>query len=248
MTSELHLIGTVHRDPLGYSRTVRALEALRPAFVLVELSAFGWAFRAAHGRELKSRLFKALRRIARESRTPLRFLFANPHIRAIQRQVDFPFEYRASSRYVKETAGSLFLIDDSSFSRREILRWPELLSYDNLVRLTRDHSQAAGAEREYARARRRIEGSEPQGGLLPVSAGSNGAARWAARESHMERQVRAVVRRHPGERVAYIGGWWHLSASEPTPTLRTLLNDLSPACRLLSDLPVPSARPPGQRR
>jgi hypothetical protein len=206
----LHLIGTVHLDPDGYTRLVELLHALRPECVTVDVSQYAIEFRRGPGSDLLGRL------------TPFRRDDGSfpPGLEAVAAQLALPFEYQASEAYAERTGARVMPIGDSLESQRLLgLLTRELMVTDNLLALaTRDEAPLAEqVEREWQRARRhKLDGP-------PVT--SQTAERFARQDAKVARQVRERARVEP---TAHVCGWEHLRG------LTTLLEELEPEALLLN--------------
>ncbi len=172
--SRLILLGTVHRDPAGYRKMKDFLQRLQPDAVLLEMSPYAAAFRKNRGPALVATFRKNLREASEACGLPLRNAIRHPEVAAIGRQLALPFEYRAASAYVSGVRGTrsrdakhagngnakLFLVDRSSFSRRMIAAWPELISVENLkALLAMDFPAGPSIDKAYERAWREIHGA-----------------------------------------------------------------------------------------
>jgi hypothetical protein len=229
---EIVLVGTVHRDPKGFTKLADLLARERPAAVAVELSPYGLAFRHREGRCLRRRLGRRLRRrtVARGAAWWRRGEF-----RAIDLQLRVPFEYRAAMRYCRDTGAALHLIDLSSWSREAIRnQWPVLVSAENLERIS--GGPAAELEhlvrRDYELAARLL--SEPGTPLIPALRRSWAEdPGWEERETVLAARLAKLFAEMDGGRLVYIGGWQHLLAAPGCSTLYERVSHLRPRRMLL---------------
>ena len=174
----LILLGTVHSDPKGFSRTRTFLEQHRPDLILVEISAFALKFRKEHSSELRKIFLEHLRTISKKLKIEFSRAIKHVQITAILRQISIPFEYRASAAYAKRTGIDLIGVDYSDFSRRWIETWQEMISAEN-IELVCWNWKASGSPVSslYAQAARRISGEPFRPETRPAD-----ALRWQERE------------------------------------------------------------------
>jgi hypothetical protein len=219
--NHLVLIGTVHGDPQGYSRTVKLLEYLGPEIVTVEISPFSVRYRAAHEARWR-RLFDAsLAQLPDEGRD-------HPAIRRVAARIEMPFEWRAAHNYGRRYSVRWHPIDLSGPARRHLpLYEKELLNPENLRQLW--ESPEDSQEDLIAAAYRRARLSETQPLWRPPS-DNGGVTRM--RERTMAARLRKLAGR--SRRVAHLGGWEHQASWEDGSGLYDLLEELRPV-RLLLD-------------
>lgn len=217
-------MGGVHGDKRGLVRTLRFLHSFQPDLLLVELSPYGKAFRERHQRALLKTLAQNLIIAAMSSHVSLREALLHPEITAIRRQIALPFEYRAARRYAQFADSPLLLVDYSSFSRRMISHWPELLSAQNLSSLlTLDTNLRHAPAATYDLAARAIQQAQPS---LADGFGCNCSSAnplWKTRERFLAARMRAALKRFGPRRAVYLGGWQHLTTGGNFPSLRVLL-------------------------
>ena len=225
----LILLGTVHSDPKGFSRTCAFLEAHRPDLIMVEISPFALKFRKERSSELRKAFLERLRMVARELKIEFTVALKHAQIASILRQIGIPYEYRASAAYAKETRIDLIAVDYSEFSREWIETWPEMTSAGNIKRLLELESAAPPVVSLYAQAARRIGGGPSVPEILP----GGDAPSWQERERYMADEITSALERLSPERPVCIGGWWHLSCEGSVKTLRELLEVGAESCRLL---------------
>jgi hypothetical protein len=227
----LTLLGTVHSDPGGFSRTRVFLERHRPDLILVEISAFGLKYRQERSSELRRTFLDSLRMVSGKMNIDFGRAVRHVRIASILRQISVPFEYRASSAYAKKTGTDLIPVDCSDFSREWIEKtWPEMISAQNIERLLELESSGPGVSSLYARAAERIS----LGSSLPETLTETDALRWRKREQFMAAEITSALQRFSPERPVYIGGWWHLSRGGSVKTIRELLGIEADSCRLLN--------------
>jgi hypothetical protein len=233
----LILLGTVHSDPKGFSRTSTFLEQHRPDLILVEISAFALKFRKEHSSELRKIFLENLRTISRKLK--IEFSRASKHVQitAILRQIRIPFEYSASAAYAKRTGADLIGVDYSDFSRRWIETWQGMISAENIELLLELESGAPPVSSLYAHAAERISGGPSRPETQPAD-----APRWQEREKQMAHEITCGLERFNPVRPLYIGGWWHLSCGTSIKTVRELLGIGASSCRLLDRGPIMKTR------
>ncbi len=224
----LILLGTVHRDPKGFSRTGVFLEHHRPDLVLVEISPFALKFRKERSTELRKLFLKRVQMVSQELNIDFGFAMKHVEISAILRQISIPYEYRASAAYAKKNLVHVIAADYSEFSREWIETWPEMISTENIERLLGLDSAGPTVSSIYARASKRIAG----GPSLPETPPSDPLL-WEEREKYMASQIKSALERFSSERPVYIGGWWHLCRGGTVETIRELLGIGADSCRLL---------------
>ena len=225
----LIMVGTVHRDPQGYSRLWRLLQREQPALVTVEITPYGRIFRARQAAALRTTLRENLWRIKKEEGQPLREIISQSAILGIFFLLKEPYEWQAAKAYADRYGIFLRDIDLSCYSEDKLSHLSELLSLENLRTLLRipypDLSRQV--ESEYSRARSLF--------FHPSSTWS--AAREAkAREAHMAEKIRTFVRRVEGKKILHVGGWEHLIEFSQGKSLFGLLQDLRPRRILLSSM------------
>lgn len=226
----LILLGTVHSDPRGFSRTRAFLEGHGPDLILVEISPFALKFRQERSSDLRKTFLERLRTVCQKLRIEPGSAIKHVQIASILRQIGIPFEYRASAAYAKSDGTDLIAVDYSEFSREWIDTWPDMISAENIERLLELDSAAPPVSSLYAQAARRIgRGSF----FLETLPGCN-TLRWQEREEYMAAEITSALERFNSERPVYIGGWWHLSCGGSVKTLRELLGIGAASCLLLN--------------
>ncbi len=229
-TAGLILLGTVHSDPRGFSRTRAFLESHGPDLILVEISPFALQFRKERSSELRKTFLERLATVCQKLRIEPDSAMKHVQIASILRQIGIPFEYRASAAYAKSAAAGLIAVDYAEFSREWISTWPEMISAENIERLLELESAAPQVSSLYAQAARRI-GS---GSLFLETLPGGNTLRWQEREEYMAAEIISALEHFNPERPVYIGGWWHLSCGGGVKTLRELLGIGAASCLLLN--------------
>jgi len=238
LLSHLFLVGTVHGDPNGFRRSLRLLQFLKADLILVELSPFALSFRQAHQQHFQQAFRSNLEKAAESCSIPIKDGLRHPEITAIRRQISLPFEYRAASKYALRNEATLIPVDYSVFSRRWIETWPELISIENLVSLLSLPPHARSVESIYKAAASRIASDTQREVDRLIEKGKWTEKLWEERERFMGEQVLKALQEFWPERAVFLGGWWHLTLSGTTPTLRTILGVPSKRCYLLNqDIP-----------
>jgi hypothetical protein len=230
---DLVLVGTVHRDPKGFTKLAGLLGRERPTAVAVEFSSYGLAFRYREGRRLRRRLGRRLRRqtVARGAAWRHRGEF-----HAIDLQLRVPFEYRAALRYCRDADAALHLIDLSSWSREAIQdQWPVLVSAENLEHLSAEPAEELDrlVRRDYELAARLLK--EPRMLLGPAFLRSWAEdPTWEEREMVLAARLAELFGEMDGGRLVYVGGWQHLLAAPSSGTLYERISHLRPRRMLLA--------------
>jgi len=222
--SGLTLVGTVHADRHGFARTLCLLRSLGPDLIFVELSPYGKSFRSSNQVDMQRILGRNLRVAAKKCGLLFKHALTHPEIKAIQRQIVLPFEYRAAWRYSRASGTEVLLVDFSSFSRKMISSWPEMLSSENLatlLSLPRDSRLAI--TRVYDLAARGIRGESPTIVCTAETGGAEIDPLWKKRECHMAGAIRSTLRNRRPKKPVYLGGWQHLTVGGRFPSLRELL-------------------------
>lgn len=227
--SDLILLGTVHSDPKGFSRTRAFLEAHSPDLILVEISPFALQFRKERSAKLRNTFIRRLQTVCQKLRIEPGIARKHVRIASILRQIAIPFEYRASAAYANRAGIDLVAVDSSGFSREWIGTWPEMISTENIEQLLELESSAPPVSSLYARAARRIGGDGFHAQTLP----GGDSLSWQEREEYMASEITSALERFNPKRPVYIGGWWHLSCHGNVKTLRELLGLGAASCRLL---------------
>jgi hypothetical protein len=230
LARRLTLIGTVHGDPRGHALLSGLLASLRPDLILVELSPFGLAYRAARRRFLERLFLRNLKRAAIALRMGVGGASAHPRIAPIFRQISIPFEYLASAEFARRTKARLVLADSSEFSKIWVQTWLEMIAEKNLrVLLSLPSETADPIAAAYARAAAGIGGSRFPAPLeLP-----NRDEALQEREYRIAVKVRTALGSFRPEKPVYIGGWQHLVPGGRFRALRDILGISRSQCLLL---------------
>jgi hypothetical protein len=230
---ELVLIGTVHRDPAGFSKLRNTLEYERPTAVAVEVSPYGLSYRWKNGHRLQRLLRRRLRRLTKTHNSAWRKW---GQIDAIEAQVRIPFEYRAALKYCRDADAELRCIDSSFWSRRHIHNhWQQLLSSQNLRALLKQapSDQGQQVEGEYKLATLLLG----QPGRRFVSAFTQtwpAEPDWQQREMELAQALKKIYASLHKGKLIYVGGWQHLIGPECGGTLYERLICLQPRRMLLT--------------
>ena len=227
--SELFLLGTVHCDPKGFSRTRLFLERYRPGLILVEISEFALKFRKQHSCSLRKTFVDRVRAVSKKLKIEFGKAMKHPQISSILRQIIIPFEYRASAAYAGKTGTELVIVDHSEFSREWIEKtWPEMMSISNIEKLLQLESAEQSIPSLYRRAWKRIR----EGPSLPEKTPAD-MLRRQERENLISQKIISALEPFSMEKAVYIGGWWHLSSGGSVKTIRELLGIGLDSCGLL---------------
>jgi hypothetical protein len=233
--SNIILVGTVHRDPEGYARSLALLESLKPDLVLVELSPYGLAFRKSNKRLYRRILRRNLIRAAARRAMTLMEALQHPEIIAIGRQIDLPFEYRAVAAYSRDSTADYRLVDLSHYSRQWISSWPDLISTENLTSLLSIEPLVPTISTLYESAARRISAQTVSSLFEGKLADVAGVQAWAEREYYLARSVLSAMNRLRPSKAVYLGGWNHLTTGGGSETLRDILGLDRSQCLLLHE-------------
>jgi hypothetical protein len=223
----LVMVGTVHRDPKGYSKLLRLLDEEHPKVLTVEISRYARKFRDQRVPSLRALLRENLKKIHREKGWPLKKIYSHPAIQSIFFILKEPYEWRAAARYATQHGMMIQDVDLSSYSRRKLSYMAELVAKDNLWSLLQTSpipDLTRQVEIQYSRAN-----------LLMAHPSF---VRWETqelkkRELYMAAQIRRFVDRRKKEKILHIGGWEHLLEFPGEDSLFTLLKDLRPQRILL---------------
>jgi len=233
-SKELILVGTVHRDPDGFTKLAGVLARERPGAVAVEVSPYGLLFRCREGRRLRRQFERRLRRWGKARGHAWK---SWGQLWAIDLQLALPFEYRAALRYCRDKGASLSVIDLSSWSREAVqTQWPNMVSPDNLSLISAEPPEELRlvVRRDYEMAARLLRG--PAQSLVPAFLGScTKDPAWKEREAVLAARVGELLGEMQVERLVYVGGWQHLVGSRGCGTLYERLEHLRPKRLLLAD-------------
>ncbi|MDY0041974.1 MAG: hypothetical protein RBS57_16805, partial [Desulforhabdus sp.] len=191
--------------------------------LFVELSPYGYRFRRKHRRRLQKRLKLNLKQAAKQCSISYSRAWNHYEIKRVRGQLALPFEYRAAVKYAQTTNTAVALVDSSSFSRRWIAFWAELISTDNLQTLLSLPAQHTPAHHLYQLAKRGVAGKVSPTGLPLLAGDREEEGIWAERERYMAQQIRRAINTRTLKRALFIGGWWHLTTGNGIPTIRDLL-------------------------
>jgi hypothetical protein len=231
---ELILIGGVHRDPRGAVKLRKLLAEERPVALAVEVSPYGLFYRQRNSRQLRRRLIRRVKRLARN----LKVSWPDwGQINAIQIQLAIPFEYRMAQKYCRDTGAALACIDSSFWSKGWIHEhWQRLLSSENLEILLKcsPATLAEEVEREYKIAAHLLNEQEQSLASAFTRAWSADSL-WQQREMELAQVLEETYARVRKGRVAYVGGWQHLLRPSTGGTLYDRVKHLQPRRILLND-------------
>ena len=232
---EFVLIGTVHRDPEGFTKLSRLLAGERPVAVAVEVSPYGLYYRRKNGKHLHRQLMRRVNRLANELKVSWRRW---GQIDAIRTQLRAPFEYRSAQKYCRDTGAILFCIDSSLWSKRWIQhQWQHLLSSENLESLLKQLPEDLKDEvvRGYRLADLLLRPKEHS--LVSVFARTWSAdPSWGYREAGLAQALMRLYLQVQKGRLAYVGGWQHLLGPNAGGTIFERLEHLRPRRVLLDNL------------
>jgi len=187
----LVLLGTVHSDPRGFSRTRAFLESHNPDLILVEISPFALRFRQERSSELRKTFLEHILAVCKKLAIQPARALKHAQIASIFRQIRIPFEYRASSAYAKSAGIDLIAVDYGEFSSEWIRTWPEMISTENIEQLLQLENTSPPASTLYAQAARKI-GVRP---FYPETLPGGDTLRWQEREEYMAAQIASALER-----------------------------------------------------
>lgn len=231
----LTLVGTIHRDPNGFTRLTEILEGESPEIITLEMSEYGVSFREMTGPRLREKLFELLRgfsgeSVQRERGKPnkCRAPFEGGAIGAILLTLELPFEFQAVKAYCGRKRISFRCIDLSNYSRVKLERiQEEMITVDNLRKIAASPPMDPREELRKQRILAQRLTSEDVDQFL-VGAFLNGrmADGMTQRDWYMSLRIKEIMRNHA--HTVHVGGWEHLLDDPPGKTLYGLLKDLGP--------------------
>jgi hypothetical protein len=231
---ELLLIGTVHGDPGGMARLLGLLRKEEPGLVAVEVSPYGLSYRQRCGRQLQRLLRRRLRCAAARHGVSWEQW---GQFQAIAAQLSFPFEYKASLRFCRESGAVLWCLDLSAMSRELIqTSWDELISSKNIEALFHEPpgDPCTPVKKTYALASKLLR--EKQRGYVSAFVRKFEAdPGWEKREAALAEGIEKRFETMERGRLAYVGGWQHLLYPTDAGTLCDRLSYLRPRRILLDD-------------
>jgi hypothetical protein len=231
---ELLLIGTVHGDPDGMARLLGLLKKEEPGLVAVEVSPYGLSYRQRYGRRLQRLLRRRLRCVADRHGVAWGQW---GQFQAAVAQLRFPFEYKASLRFCRDSGGVLWCLDLSAMSRELIqTSWDELVSSRNIEALLHERPEhlRTSVKKAYAMASRLLREGE-KSYLSAFVREWEADPRWKEREAALAERIGKRYETVERGRLAYVGGWQHLLYPTDTGTLCDRLSHLHPRRILLAD-------------
>ncbi len=204
----LTIVGTVHLDPAGYDRLFRALAAIGPDLLTVDVSRFAVEFRRSRG----AGFLGSIGHFRRADGT------LPPALEAVEAQVAVPYELRAAEDWCRVSSARLIQVgnDDESRVLLECFE-TELMSPENLARLAVEPvpSLAAQVRRQWESARRTV----PSGSAVTPA------------DERIAALLGEALASSKG-RLCHVTGWTHLAP------LAKLLDGWSPELLLLDAFPA----------
>jgi hypothetical protein len=234
--TQVTLVGTVHRDPLGAERLRPLLQRLRPGLLTVEMSESAFAYRQLEARRQLLRLERLLDQLAAESGRDRRELERHGAIADIRTLLCLPFEYREAAAYAEQAAIPLQLVDLSEVSARKLKKVEsDLITYRNLRILVDLPPRAERSPEEGYQTARAMVTADPgeavRRAFLERRRGEEGIG---PRDRWMAQKIRRLLADYPGRHLVHVGGWVHLIEDDRGETLYSLLSDLQPQRLLLA--------------
>ena len=191
--STLHLVGTIHRDPAGYSALQALLLLYQPRRITVEVSSYAIAYRQKYG----PMLMEALAPFRRSDGT------LPPGLEPVAAQIAIPFEYSAVRDYAEKNNVMVYPVGDSEISKTLLATLEhEVLAPDNLSVLAGEgHPGLADlVQLERERARRHFLQGPPL---------DSADREWLGA---MDRFLADAIHAHSGKQtLVHVGGWEHLA-------------------------------------
>jgi len=221
------LVGTVHRDPKGYTKLFQLLEQERPSIITVEISPYSRAFRAQQAAALRARLRENLQKVGRERGRSLREIISQSAVLEIFLALREPYEWRAAKNYAERHGIELMDIDLSGYAEEKLSHLAELISPENVRALLHlpSFDLSRQVESQYARAKFLFD--HPPS-LWPVD------EEVRHREAHMAEKIRGFARQKNEGKTLHIGGWEHLVEFPQGKSLFGLVKDLQPTRIILA--------------
>jgi len=227
--SEIVLVGTVHRDPKGYTKLLRLLEKERPSAITVEISPYSRAFRTKQAAALRAGLRENLHKIGEERGQSLREMISQSVILEIFLALREPYEWRAAKAYADRRGITLMDIDVSCYAEEKLPHLWEMISLENLRALL--HLPSANllgqVEDQYARAKFLF--AHPPSAWLT-------SEEVRHRDAHMAEKICGFARRKGERKTVHIGGWEHLIESPDGKSLFGFVKDLQPKRIILASM------------
>jgi hypothetical protein len=234
LNQEVILIGTVHRDPQGYTKLYSRLCKLNPSVITVEVSQYALKWREMNASLLKDHLLRKVKQILMQDPSLGIFetVITYGRIRAILSTLDIPYEYRAALAYSKFMGIQIYPIDSSMISRSKLgIVKKELLQIKNLIELIQD--------KEYNLEREIIENyllahtyfRSPQNFLWHYNQSEH--QEIEKRDKIMAKRICLILRKKSQYRLVHIGGWEHLIEADGFKNLYFSIKDLQPLRSLL---------------
>jgi hypothetical protein len=225
----LTMVGTVHRDPKGYSRLLELLEREQPTLVTVEVSPYGRNFRSRQSAALRTKLRENLAAIQKEEGRPLRKILSQNAILEIFFLLQEPYEWRAAKAYGDLNGIVPRDIDLSCYSQDKLSHLSELICMENLRTLLHIPFPDLSKQVELQYSRAHFLFSHRPSTRSPVQ-------EVEERETCMAKKIRHFAQRENGRKIVHIGGWEHLIEFSQGKSLFGLLKDLQPRRILLSSV------------
>ncbi|MGQ9920917.1 MAG: hypothetical protein ACUVRZ_06260 [Desulfobacca sp.] len=222
---EIILVGVVHGDPEGYTRTLSLLASYRPRVVSVEISDYSWRYRRRHANRWQQQLQAGLAALTAADRRHLA-------LARLAAQIALPFEVRAARVFSRRYGRPWQAVDIAAFAREHLPTYSrELLQPANLRQLltTPDGDFRAAVRQEYERARRLVNSPSPVRPLRLLTV----AAQTTMREKVLASRVGRLARRWG--RVVHLGGWEHLVRTDQHLTMADFLAPWQPQRLILAD-------------
>ena len=197
-TGEILFCGISHGDPHCREKILAFLGEYQPEIILLEVSPFALLFRLTLGRVYLALLRRRISRLGPSSPAGLENLI---------RYLSLPREYRAVQEHCRKTRCRYRLVDSSLFSLLHLRKAHKILSWENL-RMHREFREDP-FQQERTMARRILQDGDDLLRKIKLDAFRRDDL-LQRRERILIRRVGNELRRNPGKRLCYIGGWEHL--------------------------------------
>lgn len=187
----LVLLGTVHRDPSGKTRLLKALEEIGPAAISLEVSPASVELRQKQGRRWTKIFRSRLAGLSRETGQKADALMSQAGLRGVFEYLRLPYEYRAALIYAQARDCPLFLLDDSGLASWYLDRVEsEILTRENMSLLAKVKPETSLADEvtaEYALAQTRIFSQDSS-----AAPSIPDPEAWTEREARLSQKLRLL--------------------------------------------------------
>ncbi len=194
-SSDLVILGVIHRDTGGGELLARCLDAWEPDVITLEFSSYGLEYRSGKGQTLK----RKAERVADGMKSEGKYV-NEMALDAVLAYLDPPCEFSIASAYVAARGLSLCLVDNDRFSRERLMHSEELVSESNLEKLL-SGPVLDTCEREKAVARLYFDKGLR---VFPYT------EEMMTRDARIADRIAALMKDGGGKRFLHVCGWQHL--------------------------------------